>query len=228
VLYFAATGSSPWGKEDTSVANTMNQILTKEPDLSLLSENQRIIISQLLDKNPKNRITANDCVGLIEGIKSTKQLAGEPHKFGGTTRKKLIAIASAAVLIVAGGLGFAVNSSKSTPVDAAKTPQIARWSASVVGDPKSQSGTGKTFSLYLCDQSVIQNSLVIKELTNPPTKPGPSAKVITGDARCGSEFDTIMITGPVDFKKPTRDYVLAGSTSAGFLIQYEFSVSKGE
>jgi len=228
VLYFAATGSSPWGKEDTSVANTMNQILTKEPDLSLLSENQRIIISQLLDKNPKNRITANDCVGLIEGIKSTKQLAGEPPNFGGTTRKKLIAIAAAAVLIVAGGLGFAVNSSKSTPVDATKTPQIARWSASVVGDPKSQSGTGKTFSLYLCDQSVIQNSLVIKELSNPPTKPGPSAKVITGDARCGSEFDTIMINGPVDFKKPTRDYVLAGSTSAGFLIQYEFSVSKGE
>ena len=226
VLYFAATGSSPWGKEDTSVANTMNQILTKEPDLSLLSENQRIIISQLLDKNPKNRITANDCVGLIEGIKNTQQLAGEPPVFGGTNRKKFIAIAATAFLLVAGGLGFALNSSKSDGADVAVTPKIARWSASVVGDPKSQSGTGKTFSLYLCDQSVIQNSLVIKELTNPPTKPGPSARVITGDARCGSEFDTILINGPVDFKKATREYVLAGSTSAGFLIQYEFSVSE--
>jgi serine/threonine protein kinase len=226
VLYFAATGSSPWGKEDTSVANTMNQILTKEPDLSLLSENQRIIISQLLDKNPKNRITANDCAGLIEGIKSSKQLAGEPPVFGRSTRKSFIAIMVAAVVLVAGGLGLEVTSSKSTPVSPTITPQIDRWTSSVVGDPKSQSGTGATFSLYLCDQSVIQNSLIVKELTNPPTKPGPNAKVITGDARCGSEFDTIVITGPIDFRKNVRNYVLAGSTSAGFLIQYEFSVKK--
>ncbi len=74
---------------------------------------------------------------------------------------------------------------------------------------------------------MIDSSLVIKELTNPPTKPRPSAKVITGDARCGSEFDTIVISGPVDFRKPLRDYVLAGSTSAGFIIQYEFSVERG-
>lgn len=226
-LYFAATGSSPWGKEDTSVANTMNQILTKEPDLSLLSENQRIIISQLLDKNPKNRISASDCVELIEGIKNTKQLAGEPPVLGGKSRKKVLAIAVASVLIVATGIGFRTMNSKTNQGQSTSQPQIVRWAASVVGDPKSQSGTGKRFSLYLCDQSVIENSLVIKELTNPPTKPGPSAKVITGDARCGSEFDTIVISGPVDFKKPTRDYVLAGSTSAGFIIQYEFSVERG-
>ena len=91
-LYFAATGSSPWGKEDTSVANTMNQILTKEPDLSLLTPNQRTIISQLLDKNPKNRITANDCVGLIEGIKNSTQLGGEPPKFGKCKRKLTFAL----------------------------------------------------------------------------------------------------------------------------------------
>ena len=226
-LYFAATGSSPWGKEDTSVANTMNQILTKEPDLSLLSENQRIIISQLLDKNPKNRISASDCVELIEGIKSTKQLAGEPPFLGGKSKKKVLAIAVAAALIVATGIGFTAMNSKTNQNQVKALPQVDRWSASVVGDPKSQSGTGKRFSIYLCDQSVIENSLVIKELTNPPTKPGPSAKVITGDARCGSEFDTIVISGPVDFKKPTRDYVLAGSTSAGFIIQYEFSVERG-
>jgi serine/threonine protein kinase len=225
-LYFAATGSSPWGKEDTSVANTMNQILTKEPDLSLLSENQRIIISQLLDKNPKNRISAKDCVQLIEGIKNTKQLAGEPPVFGGNSRKKLITIAAAAALIVVGSIGIISSKSSSKPDELPATPQTERWSASVVGDPKSQSGSGKRFSIYLCDQSVIQNSLVIKEITNPPTKPSPSAKVITGDSRCGAEFDTIEVAGPVDFAKPIRDYVLAGSTSAGFIIQYEFSVKE--
>ena len=226
-LYFAATGSSPWGKEDTSVANTMNQILTKEPDLSLLSENQRIIIAQLLDKNPKNRISASDCVELIEGIKNTKQLAGEPPVFGKNSRKKLISLAAASVLVVAAAIGIVSGNSNSSQDEVVAAPKIERWSASVVGDPKSQSGAGKRFSIYLCDQSVIDSSLVIKELTNPPAKPRPSAKVITGDARCGSEFDTIVISGPVDFRKPLRDYVLAGSTSAGFIIQYEFSVERG-
>ncbi len=226
-LYFAATGSSPWGKEDTSVANTMNQILTKEPDLSLLSENQRIIIAQLLDKNPKNRISASDCVELIEGIKNTKQLAGEPPVFGKNSRKKLISLAAASVLVVAAAIGIVSGNLNSSQDEVVAAPKIERWSASVVGDPKSQSGVGKRFSIYLCDQSVIDSSLVIKELTNPPTKPRPSAKVITGDARCGSEFDTIVISGPVDFRKPLRDYVLAGSTSAGFIIQYEFSVERG-
>jgi serine/threonine protein kinase len=107
-LYFAATGSSPWGKEDTSVANTMNQILTKEPDLSLLTPNQRTIISQLLDKNPKNRITANDCVGLIEGIKNSTQLGGEPPKFGKSKRKLIFALVAGLILISA-GLGYTLK-----------------------------------------------------------------------------------------------------------------------
>jgi serine/threonine protein kinase len=110
-LYFAATGSSPWGKEDTSVANTMNQILTKEPDLSLLTPNQRTIISQLLDKNPKNRITANDCVGLIEGIKNSTQLGGEPPKFGKSKRKLTFALVAGLILISV-GLGFTLFSSE--------------------------------------------------------------------------------------------------------------------
>jgi hypothetical protein len=89
-----------------------------------------------------------------------------------------------------------------------------------------QTGKGKTFSFYLCDQAVIESSLKIKELTNPAVNPAPSAKVITGDARCGKEFDTIVVTGPVNFDKEKRNYVLAGSTRAGFLIQYEFDISK--
>jgi hypothetical protein len=100
------------------------------------------------------------------------------------------------------------------------------WSALIAGDSVAQTGKGKTFSFYLCDQAVIANSLKIKELTNPAASPEPSAKVITGDARCGSEFDTIVITGPVNFEKEKRNFILAGSTRAGFLIQYEFDISK--
>ena len=225
VLYFAATGHSPWGKEDTSVANVMNQILTKEPDLSLLTPNQRAIISQLLDKNPKNRISAGDCVGLIEGIKSSAHLEVGSPKVGGKN-KKLLPIALVATLILAGGAGIALQSSNSeTPIAPIKPTEI-QWVARVVGDSSSQSGTGDKFSIYLCDQAVIENSLVLKELTNPPTMPRAKAKVFKADARCGSEFDTIVISGPVNFEKKNRDYVLAGSTSAGFIIQYEFSIKE--
>jgi serine/threonine protein kinase len=224
-LYFAATGSSPWGKEDTSVANTMNQILTKEPDLSLLTPNQRTIISQLLDKNPKNRITANDCVGLIEGIKNSTQLSGEPPKFGKSKRKLIFGLVAGLILISA-GLGYTLLDSKGeTPV--AKPESVeSLWSATIAGDTNSQTGKGDKFSVYLCDQAVIANSLVVKELTNPPTNPSAKAKVIKGDERCGSEFDTIVISGPVNFDKKTRDYVVAGSTSSGFIIQYEFSIKE--
>lgn len=224
-LYFAATGGSPWGKEDTSVANTMNQILTKEPDLSLLTPNQRTIISQLIDKNPKNRISASDCVGLIEGIKGSAQLAGDSPRSSGKS-KKLIPLFIAGALLIAGGIGFAVNSSKEEILATPAAPVEKQWVARVVGDSNTQNGKGDKFSIYLCDQAVIENSLVIKELTNPPTNPKAKAKLFKGDARCGTEFDTIVVSGPVNFEKKNRKYVLAGSTSAGFIIQYEFSVKE--
>ena len=230
ILFFAATGTSPWGNEDTSVANTMNQILNKDPDLKLLTENQRIIIGQLLDKNPKNRISAQDCAGLIEGIRESAGLTHVQNPQGISGLKKKIAIA-AAVVIALGVFAFTQfsgNSDSSTPV-AAPSPTVTPdpvWAAYIVGDPTPQTGTGKTFSFYLCDQAVIDTSLKLKELTNPPATPSPTAKVISGDARCGSEFDTIVVTGPVNFDKDKRSYVLAGSTRAGFLIQYEFDITK--
>ena len=230
ILFFAATGTSPWGNEDTSVANTMNQILNKDPDLKLLTENQRIIIGQLLDKNPKNRISAQDCAGLIEGIRESAGLTHvqNPQGISGLKKKNAMAAAVVIALGVFAFTQFSGNSDSSTPVSAPSptvTPDPV-WAAYIVGDPTPQTGTGKTFSFYLCDQAVIDTSLKLKELTNPPATPSPTAKVISGDARCGSEFDTIVVTGPVNFDKDKRSYVLAGSTRAGFLIQYEFDITK--
>ena len=230
ILYFAATGTSPWGNEDTSVANTMNQILNKDPDLKLLTENQRIIIGQLLDKNPKNRISAADCSGLIEGIRESAGLTHTQNPQSAGSMKRKIAIAAAAVIAL-GAFAFTQfsgNSDSSITV-AAPSPTVTpdpMWSVLIAGDTVPQTGKGKSFSIYLCDQAVIENSLKIKELTNPAVTPTPMAKVITGDERCGSEFDTIVVSGPVNFEKEKRDYVLVGSTRAGFLIQYEFELSK--
>jgi serine/threonine protein kinase len=230
ILYFAATGTSPWGNEDTSVANTMNQILNKDPDLKLLTENQRIIIGQLLDKNPKNRISAADCSGLIEGIRESAGLTHiqNPQSAGGKKKKISVAAATVIALGAFAFFQFSGNSDTSIPV-AAPSPTVSadpRWSVLIVGDTVPQTGKGKTFSFYLCDQAVIDTSLKVKELTNPPATPTPTTKVIAGDARCGKEFDTIVVSGPVNFEKDKRNYVLAGSTRSGFLIQYEFDISE--
>lgn len=229
ILFFAATGTSPWGNEDTSVANTMNHILNKDPDLKVLTENQRIIIGQLLDKNPRNRISAADCSGLIEGIRESAGLTLNQNEGSSGKLKSKIALGFLVVALAGVGLTQFSDFGDTRAPTAAASPTATpepMWSALIAGDSVAQTGKGKTFSFYLCDQAVIANSLKIKELTNPAASPEPSAKVITGDARCGSEFDTIVITGPVNFEKEKRNYILAGSTRAGFLIQYEFDISK--
>jgi hypothetical protein len=107
-----------------------------------------------------------------------------------------------------------------------ETPKrVIEWSLKVVGDAKAQTGKGASYSTFLCDQGVIKDSLQIKELTNPPASKQPKISLISGDARCGKDFDTILVTGEVDTSKKKRDYVIAGSTKTGFIIQYEYSLT---
>ena len=238
VLYLAATGVSPWGKEDTSVANTMAMILNKEANMSMLTATQRLIISPLLEKNPKNRISAQDSAQQIEEVRSSlgikaESAGGFPHdtislksnlkKF--TLGGAALIMASFALLVGTGSIDLSSKNEKAASTVVTTAP-ITKWSVSIVGDPKLQKGQSKNFEFFLCDQAVIQDSLQIKELTNPPAQNQPKTKVISGDDRCGKEFDTIELNGEVDFTKSTRKYVLAGTTAAGFLIQYEFSISE--
>lgn len=59
VLKFAATGNSPWGDStSTTTPVIFNKILTKEPDFTGLTSNQKIFLSKLMHKNAKQRITA--------------------------------------------------------------------------------------------------------------------------------------------------------------------------
>ncbi len=237
ILYYAATGNSPWGKEDSSVANTMNQILTKEVDLSVLTDAQRSVIGPLLEKDPKNRADAAEALEIIE---SSRILAGvasySSGKTGGfslrTTKSKIIALLTIAVLGVGGyffNQNFNTSSSSNTNQSESAKPTIApitKWSVLFDGDAVAQTGTGSSFKAYVCDQGVITKSLKVKEFTVPAAKVSPTTTVIIGDARCGKEFDTVVISGEISGNKDSRDYVLAGSTRAGFIIQYEFTVKK--
>ncbi len=236
VLFFAATGQNPWGGDDTSVANTMHSILNREADMSALTEAQREVISMLHKKSPKERSNAEEILARLDHI--DKNLAN--RDLGGASSskslrsskigKKLVIAASVVSLFVLAGFGYSQFGSPglpeaiNTPAPKATVQRVAAWELKIVGDSQIQKGTGESYSFFLCDQGVIRESLKLRELTNPSAKPQPEVKLIKGDARCGSDFDTIVIEGKLDENKKARDYILAGSTTTGFIIQYEYQI----
>jgi serine/threonine protein kinase len=228
ILYFAATGVSPWGKEDTSVATTMNAILTKVPDLNQLTPAQRRLIEPLLIKEPKDRYTASQALSLMQEIKaSTGIYFAEPNAQKKNSRKSFYVAASLIVLVLGGALGYTQIASSGKEVQTEPpAPIIKKWSIQVEGENKPQTGTGTKFEFFVCDQSVLKDSLKIREITLPAAKESPTTKVITNDKRCGQNFDTIIISGELQSGKDERQYVLAGSTSTGFLLQYNFTIKE--
>lgn len=232
VLYFAATGTNPWGKDDTSVANTMHMILNKDADFSLLTEIQKEIISLLHKKSPKERSTASEILSRLEerGTSFSSSPIGETTSASRISKQKKIVIGAGMALTVLAGVAFMQIKpfSSDTVGVVSPTPTPAKeiqWSVQIVGDAKPKEGVGSKFSTFICDQGVVNESLQLRELTNPVAKKQPTLKLLTGDARCGKDFDTILIEGEVDETKRKRDYILAGSTKTGFIIQYEFSIS---
>jgi serine/threonine protein kinase len=230
VLYFAATGTNPWGKDDTSVANTMHMILNQEADFSSLTDIQKEIISLLHKKSPKERSTASEILSRLEerGTSFNDSRIGETSSKSSSSKKIKIAAAVAAVASV-GVLFFQIKPFSNSSTGAA-TPTVTpvkeiRWSVQIVGDAKPKDGVGSKYSTFICDQGVVKESLQLRELTNPAAIKQPTVRLLNGDARCGKDFDTILIEGDVDDAKVKRDYILAGSTKTGFIIQYEFSVS---
>lgn len=227
ILYFAATGSSPWGNEDTSVAKTMNAILTSEPDLSKLTSAQRRLIEPMIAKNPKDRLTAEKLIELIQEI---REATGIQFSRNGAVKKNSKTVkfmaAAMAILLAIGVFAFGKNS-KSSSKSAVKKIEVL-WDVAFDGDAKSQQGQGTNYSAYVCDQAVIASSMAVRELTLPEGANKPNAKVISGDARCGSDFDAIIISGTLNNDTKAHSYLLAGSTKTGFLLNYKFTIKRVE
>ena len=232
VLYYAATGKNPWGRDDTSVANTMHMILNKDADFSILTDVQHEVISLLHKKSPKERSTASEILARLQHINSNlgKTSANQGSSKGLNSRKTKIA-ASLVAFLALGGLAYNYNfqpfgaSPTSASVSPTPTPEkVTEWALEIVGDPEPQKGSGDDFEFFICDQGVIKDSLKLRELTNPPAKAQPVVNLKKGDERCGKDFDTILINGKIDEAKNRRNYVLAGTTLTGFIIQYEFNI----
>ena len=149
VLYFAATGKNPWGKEDTSVANTMNMILNKDADMSNLTDRQKEVISLLHKKSPKERSTAEEILGRLQvieedlgiNIKKDQKILGIPSKFA-----KMAAVSAAVAIAGASFYFYQGNTSKGdtgSKIASPKPVETIQWTLEVVGDPKPQKEIGR-------------------------------------------------------------------------------------
>ena len=236
VLFFAATGAAPWGSDDSSVAQVMRRILSDDPDLKKLSQIQKSIISKLLEKDPKKRLTASSTIDLL-GIKEAKKLKVETPKIERIeevtpkpNKKKFLiraALGSAFVAVVAFTF-LSQGTSKSTDkvvTNSTKTTAAEiKWSGKFLGDSTSQTGKGNAYKLYVCDQGISAGSLQISG-GSPSATSKPTVNVINSDPTCGSGFDTIFVKGIVP-DSGSATYLLTGKTSTGQAVSYEYSVSK--
>ena len=150
--------------------------------------------------------------------KKAKTLAG---------KQLTIAAASVAGIAVLGAVVFlsAKNSDFPQPEETPVAPTFT-WSALISGESEAQTGKGTSFEVFVCDQNVISSSLEAKNISARSNAAGPLAtKVIKGDARCGSAFDTIVVKGKEAPQAGSVNYFVAGKTSSNFDFRYDFSVT---
>ena len=110
------------------------------------------------------------------------------------------------------------------------SPSIQRnkvygWTAIVDGEEKPQKGSGKEFEVFLCDQEVIINSLVIKQNGPQESQAKATASVIEGDLRCGDQFDAVVVKGTFPEISGRSTLGIEGRTQTGYDFNYGFSVS---
>jgi serine/threonine protein kinase len=96
VLHFAASGISPWGNQNTTTTSVVfNNILTKDPDTSMIPEPQKTLVDALLQKEVKSRLSPKKALDLLDsmsgGVRSTKidnAIRNPATKLHSTKKKK--------------------------------------------------------------------------------------------------------------------------------------------
>jgi len=88
VLAFAALGKHPWDGEtsQSDVAITLS-MLSKSPDLSLLTQRQRTLVEAMLQMNAEERPSASTALDIVRGAIVTPTTP-PPKKFNGLQKKR--------------------------------------------------------------------------------------------------------------------------------------------
>ena len=222
VLYYVATGTTPWGDDDSSVATIMHSLLTADPDVSTLTELQRNLILSLLEKDYRKRVSANKALNTLREVAGTKSLSNtkvKPRKTRKINLKQILSLSSISVIAII----FAVVFINKPFMGTSSKSYI--WTVTVDGDPAPQTGEGREFTAFLCDQQVIESSLkVTPNKERGVNSTGLKISVNSGDERCGVDFDTIEISGLESDKPNSVEYAVTGSTKSGYEFSYGMQV----
>ena len=222
VLYYVATGTTPWGDDDSSVATIMHSLLTGDPDVSTLTELQRNLILSLLEKDYRKRVSANKALNTLREVAGTKSLSNtkvKPRKTRKINLKQILSLSSISVIAII----FAVVFINKPFMGTSSKSYI--WTVTVDGDPAPQTGEGREFTAFLCDQQVIESSLkVTPNKERGVNSTGLKISVNSGDERCGADFDTIEISGLESDKPNLVEYAVTGSTKSGYEFSYGMQV----
>ena len=222
VLYYVATGTTPWGDDDSSVATIMHSLLTGDPDVSTLTELQRNLILSLLEKDYRKRVSANKALNTLREVAGTKSLSNtkvNPRKTRKINLKQILSLSSISVIAII----FAVVFINKPFMGTSSKSYI--WTVTVDGDPAPQTGEGREFTAFLCDQQVIESSLkVTPNKERGVNSTGLKISVNSGDERCGADFDTIEISGLESDKPNSVEYAVTGSTKSGYEFSYGMQV----
>jgi serine/threonine protein kinase len=190
------------------------------------------------EKSQKMQIKASKRIEKAEARKinnaesATKEILREESsnltskKLG--NRKILLPISVLLVLLLAIGI-FAIqgrSDRNGTPIEPVKVKPKFTWSALIAGESETRTGGGTTFEIFVCDQYVIPTTVRIENISSRPKEAGLlRAKVLKGDARCGRDFDTIVVTGREAEQSGSVNYFVSGKTSSNFEFRYDFSVT---
>ena len=222
VLYYVATGTTPWGDDDSSVATIMHSLLTGDPDVSTLTELQRNLILSLLEKDYRKRVSANKALNTLREVAGTKSLSNtkvKPRKTRKINLKQILSLSSISVIAIIFAIVFINKPFMGT------SSKSYIWTVTVDGDPAPQTGEGREFTAFLCDQQVIESSLkVTPNKERGVNSTGLKISVNSGDERCGADFDTIEISGLESDKPNTVNYAVTGSTKSGYEFSYGMQV----
>jgi serine/threonine protein kinase len=157
-------------------------------------------------------------------LEASKSVTTNPKKLN---PKLAVGVIAAAILLFVGYSVF--GSSETANVTAPEAVEVTptyNWSALISGESKAQTGEGTTFEVFVCDQNVITSSLAVKNISTRSTNAGPlKARVLKSDARCGNDFDTIVVSGKEAQEAGSVNYFVSGKTSSGFDFRYDFSVT---
>jgi hypothetical protein len=147
----------------------------------------------------------------------------------GNGKKQAPVLVVAAVVLLSVAAYFIFAGSKSSEGQVAGGVESApsySWSALISGETDAQTGRGTTFEVYVCDLNVSASTLKVQSISTRPADTGPlRAKVIKADPRCGSEYDTILVTGREAEQPGSVNYFISGKTTSNFDFQYDFSVT---